>query len=160
LPLLLAPVLLCPRILLLLLLLATTFTLLPLCTRCFTLTPLLRKFILLESPLTKLGAFGRPVVNQVELVLLFILEELEHTAGRVGPVSSLISLVSLLSPICCPAKLVSFAKWSKRHVLQVLWDCAWTPAVWVVLNIRHAVCQRHSDNLPVFSQFILQRDVT
>jgi hypothetical protein len=59
-----------PGVLLLLLPLAASLTLLPLRARCLALTPLLRKLVLLEAALPKLGGLGWPVVHQVETVLL------------------------------------------------------------------------------------------
>jgi hypothetical protein len=59
-----------PGVLLLLLPRAAPLALLTLSTRRLALTPLLRKLVLLEAALPKLGGLGGPVVHQVEGVLL------------------------------------------------------------------------------------------
>lgn len=69
-PLLLAPVLVLPWVLLLLLLLAARLTLLACLPSCLTLPPLLLEAVLLEPPLAKLGGLCWAVVHQVERVLL------------------------------------------------------------------------------------------
>jgi hypothetical protein len=59
-----------PGVLLLLLPRAASLALLTLRARRLALTPLLRKLVLLEAALPKLGGLRRPVVHQVEGVLL------------------------------------------------------------------------------------------
>lgn len=69
-PLLLAPVLPRPRVLLLLLLLAAGLPLLARLPRCLTLPPLLVVAVLLEAALPKLCCLGGAVVHEVEGILL------------------------------------------------------------------------------------------
>lgn len=94
-PLLLAPVLPRPRVLLLLLLLAASFTLLARLPRCLTLPPLLVVAVLLEAALPELCCLGGAVVHEVEGVLLLcvcvcvhvLCEEASRQAGGVSACS-------------------------------------------------------------------------